>query len=115
MSERARHAVDLSLAPSAGARRWMPALAAGLSVGEYARSLIRRLAFLTAVLTAAIWALDGHGYFWPAWVWLGLGVLVLLDYTAAWAWARPPGAVRRVACVWTIVGGRLHFWKPADG
>jgi signal transduction histidine kinase len=82
----------------------MPTLAAGLSIGEYARSLIRRLAFLAAVLTAAIWALDGQGYFWPAWVWLGLGVLVLLDYTAAWAWRHPPGAIRRVACVWTLVG-----------
>ncbi|HEX7610133.1 MAG TPA: response regulator, partial [Solirubrobacteraceae bacterium] len=33
-----------------------------------------------------------------------LGVLVLLDFTAGWAWRRPPGAVRRVACVWAIVG-----------
>jgi signal transduction histidine kinase len=82
----------------------MPTLAAGLSIGEYVRSLIRRLAFLAAVLTGAIWALDGQGYFWPAWVWLGLGVLVLLDYTAAWAWRHPPGAIRRVACVWTLVG-----------
>lgn len=82
----------------------MPTLAAGLSIGEYARSLIHRFAFLAAVLTGAIWALDGQGYFWPAWVWLGLGVLVLLDYTAAWAWRHPPGAVRRVACVWTVVG-----------
>ncbi len=82
----------------------MPTLAAGLSLGEYARSLLRRLAFLSAVLVAAIWALSGQGYFWPAWAWLGLGVLVLLDFTAAWAWRHPPGAVRRVACVWTLVG-----------
>ena len=58
----------------------MPTLAAGLSIGEYARSLVRRLAFLSAVLVAAIWALDGQGYFWPAWAWLGLGDLVLLDF-----------------------------------
>ena len=82
----------------------MPTLAAGLSLGEYARSLMRRLALLTAVLVGAIWALDGHGYLWSAWVWLGLGVLVLLDYAAGWAWRQPAGAVRRVACVWTIVG-----------
>ncbi len=82
----------------------MPTLAAGLSIGEYARSLVRRLALLTAVLLAAIWALSGQGYFWPAWAWLGLGALVLLDFAADWAWRRPPGAVRRVACVWTIVG-----------
>jgi signal transduction histidine kinase len=104
MSERARQSVNLSLPPGVRARRWMPTLAAGLSIGQYARSLLRRLAFLTAVLSVAVWALSGHAYFWPAWVWLGLGVLVLLDYTAGWAWKQQPGAVRRVACVWTIVG-----------
>jgi signal transduction histidine kinase len=104
MDERARLSVDLSLARGAKARRWMPTLAAGLSIGEYARSLVRRLAFLSAVLLAAIWVLDGEGYFWPAWAWLGLGVTVLLDYAAGWAWRQMPGAVRRVACVWTLVG-----------
>jgi signal transduction histidine kinase len=82
----------------------MPALAASLSIGEYARSLVRRLAFLSAVLVAAIWALDGQGYLWPAWAWLGLGDLVLLDFAASWAWRQQPGAVRRVACVWALVG-----------
>ncbi len=81
----------------------MPTLAAGLSIGEYARSLVRRLALLTAVLLGAIWALGAQGYFWPAWAWLGLIVPVLLDYTADWAWRQPPGAVRRVACVWALV------------
>jgi len=105
MSQRARLPIDLSLASGVpGSRRWMPALAAGLSIGEYARSLVRRLAFLAAVLLAAIWALDGQGYFWPAWAWLGLGDLVLLDFSASWAWRQPRGAVRRVACVWALVG-----------
>jgi signal transduction histidine kinase len=90
--------------PGVPARRWMPALAAGLSPAEYARSLVRRLAALTAVLLSAIWALDGLGYFWPAWAWLGLAVPVLLDYTASWAWRHEPGAVRRVACVWALIG-----------
>ena len=96
--------MELLLARGAPARRWMPTLAAGLSIGEYARSLLRRLALLAAVLLAAIWALDGQGYLWPAWAWLGLGDLVLLDFTAGWAWRRQPGAVRRVACVWALVG-----------
>jgi len=104
MDDRARLSLDLSLPGGARARRWMPTLAAGLTLGEYARSLVRRLALLSAVVLAAIWALDGQGYLWPAWAWLGLGVLVLLDYTAGWAWSRPRGAVRRVACVWTVVG-----------
>ena len=81
----------------------MPALAAGLSIGEYARSVERRLALLAAVLVLAVWALAGQGYFWPAWVWLGVGVLMLLDFSAGWAWRRPAGAVRRVACVWALV------------
>ncbi len=104
MDERARLSVDLSRARGTQTRRWMPALAAGLSIGEYVRSLVRRLAFLTAVLLAAIWVLTGRGYFWPAWAWLGLGAVVLLDWGAGWAWSRTPGAERRVACVWTLLG-----------
>jgi hypothetical protein len=50
MSEHARPAAY----PASPARRWMPALAAGLSLGEYIRSLGRRLAALTAVLLVAI-------------------------------------------------------------
>ncbi len=82
----------------------MPTLAAGLSLGQYARSLMHRAAALIAVLLGAIWALDGQGYLWPAWVWLGLAVPVLLDFTARWAWRQSPGAVRRVACVWALAG-----------
>ena len=108
MDQRARLSADVgALSASARApapRRWMPALAAGLSAGEYVRSLVRRLALLAAVLLGAIWALDGRGYLWPAWAWLGLAVLVLLDTSADWAWRRPPGPVRRVACVWTALG-----------
>ena len=82
----------------------MPGSAAGLSLGQYARSLVRRLAGLAAVLLAAIWALTGQGYFWPAWAWLGLVVVVLLDYSAGWVWRRPSGAARRVAGVWAVIG-----------
>ena len=102
MSERARPSA-LPALPPAPTRRWMPALAAGLSLGEYARSLVRRMAALTAVLLVAIWALSGQGYFWPAWAWLGLAVPVLLDFAAAWAWRHQPGAERRVACVWGLI------------
>jgi signal transduction histidine kinase len=104
MDQPARLSTQLRAPRGPDTRRWMPVLAAGLSIGEYARSLVRRLAFLTAVLLAAIWAIDGEGYFWPAWAWLGLGDLVLLDFTAAWAWRQTPGPVRRVAWVWSLVG-----------
>jgi hypothetical protein len=63
MSERARPSALPVLPPAPPTRRWMPALAAGLSLGEYARSLVRRMAALTAVLLVAIWALSGQGYF----------------------------------------------------
>src|SRR5271155_1604700 len=102
MAQRAQIA-DVRASREGASRRWMPTLAAGLSLGEYARSLVRRLAALTAVLVVPIWALDGQGYFWPAWAWLGLAVPLLLDFTASWAWRHERGAVRRVACVWALV------------
>jgi signal transduction histidine kinase len=82
----------------------MPTLAAGLSLSEYIRSLVPRLAGLVAVLLAAIWAMTGRGSFWPAWAWLGLAVPVIVDLTARWVWRHPAGAVRRVACVWALIG-----------
>jgi signal transduction histidine kinase len=82
----------------------MPTLAAGLSLSEYIRSLVPRLAGLVAVLLAAIWAMTGRGSFWPAWAWLGLAVPVIVDLAARWAWRHPAGAVRRVACVWALIG-----------
>src|SRR5437588_807103 len=103
MSEQAQLPAGVSGGREARSRPWMPTLAQGLSVGEYIRSVMFRLAVLIAVLLSAIWALDGQGYFWPAWAWLGLGVPLMLDRTASWAWRHPPGAVRRVACVWALV------------
>ena len=103
MSEQAQLPAGVSGGREARSRPWMPTLAQGLSVGEYIRSVMFRLAALIAVLLSAIWALDGQGYFWPAWAWLGLGVPLMLDRTASWAWRHPPGAVRRVACVWALV------------
>jgi signal transduction histidine kinase len=104
MSERGQPRAHLPVIAGAPAHRWMPALAAGLSLLEYIRSLVRRLAGLTAVLLLAIWAMAGRGDFWPAWAWLGLSTPVLLDFAAAWAWRQPAGAVRRVASVWALIG-----------
>jgi signal transduction histidine kinase len=81
----------------------MPTLAAGLSLGEYASHLMRRMALLVALLLLGIWALSGEGYFWPAWVWLGLSVPVALDIVGRWAWRHERGASRRVACVWAVI------------
>lgn len=102
MSERLRLPPSLSALPKHPVK-WMPALAAGLSLQEYASSLMRRLAGLAAVLIVAIWVLEGEGYFWPAWVWLGLCVPVTLDVVGRWAWRHERGASRRVACVWAVI------------
>ena len=82
----------------------MPTLAAELSLPQYLRSLVPRMAGLVAALLLGIWALGAHGYFWPAWAWLGLLVVVLCDYAAGWVWRRPAGAPRRVAFVWSAIG-----------
>lgn len=81
----------------------MPTLAAGLSIGQYASHLMRRMAALSGLLLLGIWGLGGQGYFWPAWVWLGLSVPVSLDIAGRWAWAHERGASRRVACVWAVI------------
>ncbi len=78
-------------------------LAAGLSIGEYASHLVRRMAVLVALLLLGIWAIGSQGYFWPAWVWLGLSVPVSLDVVGRWAWRHERGASRRVACVWAVI------------
>jgi signal transduction histidine kinase len=103
MDEPARTAAQSSIAQGHRVRRWMPTLAAGLSLGEYASHLMRRMAALVALLLLGIWALDGQGYFWPAWAWLGVGVPVTLDIAGRWAWHHERGASRRVACVWAVI------------
>ncbi len=103
MSEPARAQAAIPAQPRSGVRRWMPTLAAGLSIGQYASHLMRRMAALTALLLIGIWGLGSQGYFWPAWVWLGLSVPVSLDIAGRWAWARQRGASRRVACVWALI------------
>jgi signal transduction histidine kinase len=102
MSENLRSTVAVAALPAQRARRWMPSLAAGLSLQEYASSLLRRIGSLVSILLVSIWALDGQGYFWPAWAWLGLIVFATLDVTGRWAWRQEQGALRRVACVWAL-------------
>jgi signal transduction histidine kinase len=76
-----------------------------------------------SLLCFVIWALTGLGYFWPAWVWLSLALILAL--VVAWRWSRlaPPGprrsletqgAISLVFVVystlnWAISGGG-YFW-----
>jgi len=43
------------------------------------------------------WAIGGQGYFWPRWIWFGLGIPVALAWSLRWAVQRPPGRPRRLA------------------
>ncbi|MHB1537358.1 MAG: sensor histidine kinase [Solirubrobacteraceae bacterium] len=102
MSEQLRSDVTGAAPPSQRLRRFMPSLAAGLSLQEYASTLLRRIGVLASALLITIWALEGQGYFWPAWALLGLIVTTILDVTGRWAWRKERGAPRRVACVWSV-------------
>ncbi len=82
----------------------MPRSAAGLSLGQYARSLVRRMAGPVRGPAGRDLGADRAGYFWPAWAWLGLVVVVLLDYAAGWVWRHQAGPARRVAGVWAVIG-----------
>jgi signal transduction histidine kinase len=65
------------------------------------------LAALTGFVVTAIWALAGPEYFWPAWVWLGATITVVL-HAIAWRVARRPRGPRRLleahALVSTVIG-----------
>jgi signal transduction histidine kinase len=79
-------------------------------------------ALLCLVLTL-IWGVTGAGYFWPAWVWLGLGLPVAI-HVVAHAGSRVAAGRRRglfihagvtaalvvfLVCVWALAGGG-YFW-----
>jgi signal transduction histidine kinase len=68
------------------------------------RRVLGQLAVLVAILLLAIWALSGHGYFWPAWAWFGLALPFALDASIRWAWRRPAGPERRALVLWTLFG-----------
>jgi Domain of unknown function (DUF1707) len=88
-----------------GPRR-QPVVAAGPPPSRQRRKVrhaLRGLAQLIALLVLAIWVLTSPGTFWPAWVWLGLGIPVALDAAIRWAWRFPRGAVRRAVVVGTVL------------
>jgi signal transduction histidine kinase len=88
------------------------------------------LTALVAVLMAVIWAGSGFGYFWPAWVWIGIAVPLALHVVIHRAQGAPPVRGRSVRvhaevdgviagyliCVWALAGGG-GFWPfwPALG
>ena len=94
----------------------------GVEGGAVLALLISLAAVLGFVVTA-IWGVTGGGYFWPAWVWLGLAI-PLVSATAIRGAARAPAgrarglAVHGTACgliatlvivLWALTGGG-PFW-----
>src|SRR5215207_1461243 len=57
-------------------------------------SLHVALAALLGFVLTAIWGLTGGGYFWPVWVWIGLGLSVALHWVIRRALHAPPGPRR---------------------
>jgi signal transduction histidine kinase len=88
------------------------------------------LTALVAVLMTVIWAGSGFGYFWPAWVWIGIAAPLALHVVFHRAQAAPAARGRSVrvhaevdgvivgylVCVWALSGGGV-FWPlwPALG
>jgi signal transduction histidine kinase len=65
------------------------------------------LAALTGFVVTAIWALAGPDYPWPAWVWLGAAITVVLHAIARRVARRPKGPRRLLeahALVSTVIG-----------
>ncbi|MEA2191672.1 MAG: hypothetical protein QOI73_1793, partial [Solirubrobacteraceae bacterium] len=104
------------------ARRFDPHVALSLHIAFTA---------LLCLLMAIIWLASGAGYFWPAWVWLGVGGLLGLHVVIARAISAPPVQGRSVRIhaeavalvvgflfvVWLLAGAGLPFWPiwPALG
>jgi signal transduction histidine kinase len=104
------------------ARRFDPHVALSLHIAFTA---------LLCLLMAIIWLASGAGYFWPAWVWLGVGGLLGLHVVIARALSAPPVQGRSVRIhaeavalvvsflfvVWLLAGAGLPFWPiwPALG
>jgi len=92
-------------------------------------SRIGSVAAILGVLCLVIWAVTGAGYFWPAWVWLGLATPFAYDRSIRAAWRRArrrPLGVNGAVCgvtalvclaVWVITGAGYYFWPiwPALG
>src|SRR5438874_13633275 len=63
---------------------------------------------MIALAVLLIWGTTGAGYFWPMWVWLGVGIPLALHAAVRWASARRPGAPRQLAmhgAISAVLGG----------
>jgi signal transduction histidine kinase len=97
--------------------------AAAPADGSAALSLHTALSALLGLVVTVIWGVTGQGYFWPAWVWLGLGIALAGHAGLRWALALPTAGLRALGvvglvtavatvaevAVWALAGGGF-FW-----
>jgi signal transduction histidine kinase len=76
------------------------------------------VAALLGSIVTVIWGLTGEEYFWPGWVWLGLGILLGLHAGIRRALRVPAGPGRRLAvqgAISAVIGVALIFvWEGAE-
>jgi signal transduction histidine kinase len=67
-----------------------------VTLGRLVPRIPGQIAGGASLLCFVIWGLTGAGYFWPAWVWLGLATV--FGFVVAWRWSRlaPPGPRRNL-------------------
>jgi signal transduction histidine kinase len=86
---------------------------------EVALSLHVSLTAFIALLMAIIWIGSGLGYFWPAWVWLGIAAPLAIHVVIRRACRAPAirgRSVRVHAEVWCVIVGYLTIvWALAGG
>jgi signal transduction histidine kinase len=85
------------------------------------KSQSRRLtvAEIMGLLVLVLWIATGLGYFWPMWVWFGVGSPIALVSGVRWARARPRGGERQLAMhgvlAAVLVGADVLIWAMSGG
>jgi signal transduction histidine kinase len=94
---------DAPVAPERPVQRRDRARASGPEPGAVL-ALHASLSGFLAVLMAVLWGLTSRGYFWPMWVWFGLGVPLALHAAVRSAWRSQTGRRRGLAVHGAIAG-----------
>jgi signal transduction histidine kinase len=104
-------------AAGASAAAGEPRLRRVVPESEGALAVHATVSGLLALLVTAIWAAAGGGYFWPAWVWLGLLIPLSLHFGVREAWrVEDPdrrGLAVQGAVSLVIVGVAIAVWALA--
>jgi hypothetical protein len=87
---------QLAIAPGEGtAQEQPPANALPLHIA---------LSALAGLVATIVWAVTGGGYFWPAWVWLGLAVPVAVHAIIRFGLSQPASARHGLALHGMVTG-----------